>query len=102
MHRAVKVRLYPTLEQKTLLNQNMGAARWWYNYALNLCITTYNETGKGLSQIALVLPQLKFHEETKWLANCYSQVLQSTTLNLTKAFKNKGIRAPCSLKSKIS
>jgi len=90
MHRAVKVRLYPTDEQKTLLNQNMGAARWWYNHALNLCITTYKETGKGLSQIALnkVLPQLKKHEETKWLANCYSQVLQSTTLNLTKAFKN--------------
>ena len=25
---------------------------------------------------------------TKWLADCYSQVLQATTLNLTKAFKN--------------
>jgi putative transposase len=68
----------------------MGAARWWWNYALNLCNETYKETGKGLSQIALnkVLPQLKKADDTKWLAECYSQVLQSTTLNLTKAFKN--------------
>lgn len=68
----------------------MGAARWWWNYALNLCNETYKETGKGLTQIALnkVLPKLKKSENTAWLGECYSQVLQSTTLNLTKAFKN--------------
>lgn len=68
----------------------MGAARWWWNYALNLCNETYKETGKGLTQIALnkVLPKLKKSEETAWLKECYSQVLQSTTLNLTRAFKN--------------
>lgn len=68
----------------------MGAARWWWNYALNLSNQTYKETGKGLTQIALnqVLPKLKNSEETAWLKECYSQVLQSTTLNLTKAFKN--------------
>jgi putative transposase len=90
MHRAIKVKLNPTPEQATQLDQVMGCSRWWYNYALNLCITTYRETGKGLSQIALnkELPKLKKQEETKWLADCYSQVLQATTLNLTKAFKN--------------
>jgi putative transposase len=77
----------------------MGAARWWWNYALNLCNETYKETGKGLTQIALnkVLPLLKKSEETAWLGECYSQVLQSTTLNLTKAFKNffeKRVRYP--------
>lgn len=68
----------------------MGCARWWWNYALNLCNETYKETGKGLTQIALnkVLPKLKKAEDTAWLGECYSQVLQSTTLNLTKAFKN--------------
>ncbi len=68
----------------------MGCARWWWNYALNLCNQTYKETGKGLGRVALnsVLPQLKKDKETEWLGDCYSQVLQSTTLNLTKAFKN--------------
>lgn len=46
--------------------------------------------GKGLGQVALnaLLPKLKKAEGTLWLANCYSQVLQATTLNLTTAYKN--------------
>ncbi|MDJ0741909.1 MAG: RNA-guided endonuclease TnpB family protein [Xenococcaceae cyanobacterium MO_167.B27] len=90
MHRAIKIRIYPTSEQSQKLSQVMGCARWWWNYALNLCNQTYKDTGKGLGRTALnsVLPQLKKAEETEWLGECYSQVLQSTTLNLTKAFKN--------------
>ncbi|PSF33074.1 transposase [Aphanothece hegewaldii CCALA 016] len=90
MYRAVKVRIYPTPEQSQKLSQVMGCARFWWNYALNLCNQTYKETGFGLTQIALnkVLPKLKKEKETAWLGECYSQVLQSTTLNLTKAFKN--------------
>ena len=89
-HQAVKVRLYPTIEQQEILAQHFGCARWWWNYALNLCIQTYQATGKGLNQVALnrFLPQLKKQEETKWLSECYSQVLQATTLNLTTAYKN--------------
>ncbi|NET43557.1 MAG: IS200/IS605 family element transposase accessory protein TnpB [Okeania sp. SIO2B3] len=90
MYRAIKVRIYPSAEQSQKLTQVMGCARWWWNYALNLCNETYQQTGKRLSQVALnqVLPKLKKSEETAWLKECYSQVLQSTTLNLTKAFKN--------------
>ena len=90
LHRAIKVRIYPNLEQAQKLSQVMGSARWWWNYALNLCNQTYKDTGKGLSRTALnsVLPKLKKAEETQWLKDCYSKVLQSTTLNLTKAFKN--------------
>jgi putative transposase len=90
LHKAVKVRLYPTLEQQTLLSQHFGCARWWWNYALNKSIETYKETGKSLGQSALnaFLPKLKKAEETIWLSECYSQVLQATTLNLTTAYKN--------------
>jgi putative transposase len=90
LHKAVKVRLYPTPEQQVLLSQHFGCARWWWNYALNKSIETYKETGKSLGQSALnaLLPQLKKAEETIWLSECYSQVLQATTLNLTTAYKN--------------
>src|SRR5919202_1391826 len=90
LHKAVKVRLYPTLEQQTLLAQHFGCSRWWWNYALNKSIETYKETGKSLGQSALnaFLPKLKKAEETLWLSECYSQVLQATTLNLTTAYKN--------------
>ncbi len=89
-HQAVKVRIYPTEEQKQVLAQHFGCSRWWWNFALNLSIETYQQTGKGLTRAALnaYLPKLKKMEETEWLSECYSQVLQSTTLNLTTAFKN--------------
>ncbi|MCG6138051.1 MAG: transposase [Nostoc sp. LLA-1] len=90
LHKAVLVRLYPSEEQKIQLAQTFGCARWWWNHALNKSIETYKETGKGLSRLALnaFLPTLKKAEDTIWLADCYSQVLQATTLNLTTAYKN--------------
>ncbi len=77
MHKAIKVRLYPKNSQSQQLSQNMGCARFWYNYALNLCNETYKATGKGLTQIALnkYLPIPKKQEDTEWLKDCYSQVL---------------------------
>jgi len=90
LHKAVQVRIYPSKGQETQLAQAFGCARWWWNYALNKSIETYKETGKGLSRAALnaFLPLLKKAEDTIWLGDCYSQVLQTTTLNLTTAYKN--------------
>ncbi len=90
LHKALQVPLYPTKEQQILLAQTFGYARWWWNYALNKSIEAYKETGKGLGRSALnaLLPALKKAEDTEWLADCYSQVLQATTLNLTTAYKN--------------
>ncbi len=90
LRKVVQVRLYPSVEQEIQLAQTFGCARWWWNYALNKSIEIYKETGKGLSRVALnaFLPALKKAEETVWLADCYSQVLQATTLNLTTAYKN--------------
>jgi putative transposase len=87
---AVKVRLYPTDEQIQVLAQHFGCARWWWNYGLNQCIETYKATGKGLSQSGLnsLLPKLKKEKETQWLGDCYSQVLQSVSLNLSRAYQN--------------
>ncbi len=86
-----KIRIYPTNEQKQQLARAMGCCRWWWNYALNKSIETYKETGKGLSRSALnaLLPNLKKQEETEWLAtDVYSQSLQQTSLNLSRAFIN--------------
>jgi putative transposase len=88
LRRAVKVRIYPTDEQKQILAQHFGCARWWWNYALNQSIETYKATGKSLSQSGLnsLLPALK--KEFEWLGECYSQVLQSVSLNLSRAYQN--------------
>ncbi len=89
IRQAQKVRIYPTDEQKQQLAGAMGCCRWWWNYALNKSIETYKETGKGLSRSGLnaLLPNLK--KEHEWLkTEVYSQSLQQTSLNLSRAFIN--------------
>ncbi len=88
MRNVVKVRIYPTPEQQELLAQSFGCARWFWNNSLALNNETYKATGKGLSRQGYNdrLPALK--TEYPWLKDCYSQVLQSVSLNLSRAFIN--------------
>ncbi len=88
MYKAYKYRIYPTSEQETLLAKSFGCARWFWNYALNLCQETYKNTGKGLTRgyIQGLLPVLK--KEYEWLKDPYSQCLQVVALNLSTAYKN--------------
>ena len=86
---AQKIRLYPTTEQQQQLAKAMGCSRFWWNHALNICNLTYKETGLGISRAGLnaLLPKLK--KEYEWLkTDVYSQSLQQTTLNLSRAFIN--------------
>ena len=99
MYRAYKYRISPTSEQETLLAKSFGCARWFWNYALNLCQETYKNTGKALSRGDRqgLLPALK--KEDEWLKEPYSQCLQVVALNLSTAYKNffdkkNGIQAP--------
>jgi len=88
MYKAYKYRIYPTDEQDVLLAKSFGCARWFWNYALNLCQETYKNTGKGLSRAYIqgLLPALK--KEYEWLKEPYSQCLQVVALNLSTAYKN--------------
>jgi putative transposase len=88
MYKAYKYRIYPTSEQEILLAKSFCCARWFWNYALNLCQETYKNTGKGLSRgyIQGLLPALK--KEYEWLKDAYSQCLQVVALNLSTAYKN--------------
>lgn len=89
MLKAIKVRLYPTIEQEEALAKSFGCARWYWNYALNACIQHYEQTGKSLLMKTYkgMLPQLKV--EYPWLkTDCYSSVLQCVAINLNKAYTN--------------
>ncbi len=90
MRNVVKVRLYPTPEQKHSLAKAFGSCRWLWNYCLAENNRIYRETGKGVSAITMKkwIPQLKRKEETEWLSETYSQCLQSSVINLGIAYKN--------------
>jgi transposase len=76
--KAFKYRIYPTLEQKELIHQHFGCARWIYNYALNKKIVAFQAEKKSLSRfdIQAEIPSLKKDENTNWLKNVNSQTLQ--------------------------
>ncbi|RMF22082.1 MAG: transposase [Cyanobacteria bacterium J083] len=90
MLRVVKVRIYPTEQQKVSLAKAFGTTRWVWNHFLALTNQTYKETGKGIAKYDMIkqLPKLKKQEETEWLSETYSQSLQSVCLNLSRAFVN--------------
>ena len=90
MLQVVKVRIYPSQQQKVSLAKAFGTTRWVWNHFLALTNQTYKETGKGISKYDMIkeLPKLKKQEETEWLTQTYSQSLQSVCLNLSRAFVN--------------
>lgn len=83
-----KIRIYPNPKQEESLAKAFGCARWLWNNSLAETQKVYQETGKGLGQFALNkrLPELK--KEYEWLAETHSQVLQSVSLNMSRAFVN--------------
>lgn len=85
---ATKIRIYPNAAQAEKLAKAFGCARWYWNNSLAETQRLYKETGKGLGQYALNarLPSLK--QEYDWLGDTHSQVLQSVSLHLSRAFVN--------------
>jgi putative transposase len=97
MHKSYKFRLEPTDKQAKALAYIAGSCRFVYNYFLsiqkklyekrkatgdeNIKFLTYPETSR-------ILTQLKQEEETKWLKNPSSHVLQQTLIDLNKAIIN--------------
>ena len=90
MLKAIKVRLYPSQDQENYIANLLGCCRFAYNSCLDYKIKTYNKTKESVSfgQIGKHLVQLKQNEETSWLKNVHSKVLQQTLINLEKAYKN--------------
>lgn len=86
--KAFKYRIYPTVEQKELIHQHFGSARWIYNYALNKKMVAYQTEKKSLSRfdIQAEIPLLKKDEKTEWLKNVNSQTLQASLEHLDKAY----------------
>lgn len=89
MRSAMKVRIYPSEEQKQSLAKQFGCSRFWWNRSLALHLRHRANNGRWLKRTELnaMLPQLK--KELPWLkTDCYSQVLQATSKHLEQALKN--------------
>jgi putative transposase len=90
MLKAIKIRLYPTQEQENYISQFLGSCRFVYNNCLALKIKNYNDDKKSTSfkELGKHLTGLKSQEETIWLKDVHSKVLQQSLINLEAAYKS--------------
>jgi len=89
MLKAYKYRIYPTQEQKELMQRIFGQVRFVYNLGLETKITNYNGNKKNIDMYDLV-KQIKELKDTEcsWLKESPSQALQMSVRNLDNAYTN--------------
>ena len=98
VNRALKVRIYPSQEQKTFLDKSLGCSRFFYNYRLNEQIEFYkNEIEPIKNNEKLKKEKYKsfkpttkkqFKEKFDFAKECSDDCLNSTERNLQSAFNN--------------
>ena len=76
MLKAFKYRLYPSNDQKLMLEKTFGCARLIYNLALECKIYAYQSTKKSPSRFELQKQLLDLKSEFQWLKEINSQSLQ--------------------------
>ncbi len=88
--RAFRYRWYPTTEQKKILAQTFGCARFVYNWGLRKRTDAYYNDGQRLSysDTSTMLTELKRQDEYTWLNDVSSVPVQQALRHLDKAFIN--------------
>jgi putative transposase len=87
--KSFKYRLYPSKEQKVLLEKHFNACRFIYNLALETKISAYNSNcNVNLSCYDLQKQLTDLKKDNVWLTEPSNQSLQQSISHLDKAFKN--------------
>jgi putative transposase len=88
--RSIKIRLYPTRGQETLIIKSLGADRWVFNRGLYLKRKRYEEFKENLSwiEISKMVTFWKKTEELSWLKEPSRSVLDHSLKKLDMAFNN--------------
>ena len=89
IRKAFRYRIKPTKEQKQKLVSFAGACRFVYNRGLANRKELYEKAKKSISYYEqnVELTQLKKQEDTSWLKDVHSQILQQSLQDLDKGFK---------------
>lgn len=99
--KAYKVELNPNNVQVTKLKQNIGSARWAYNWGLQRKIEEYQKNKKTPSSIGLHEELIRLKKtEIPWMYNSSKCSPQEALRDLDKAFSNFFIRCKKGYKTK--
>jgi len=86
--KAIKIKLYPSVEQVNYINNLLGSSRFVYNQCLSFKSVEYGlwNNSTGIKETGKHLTEMK--KDHKWLKDSHSKVLQQSVINLERAFKN--------------
>ena len=90
MYEAIVIRLFPTKSQAKLLWQNVGTARWTWNWGLSIQKKSYSENEKifDINELKRKFTEIRNSEEFKWLQEVSRQVEANVLIDLDKAYRN--------------
>ena len=83
--KGVKVRLYPTEEQKILIDKTFGCARFVYNQTLSDCKRSYEQSKHFPSKNERVKNLVSLKEKYEFLKEVDSSALQQSVRDFNKA-----------------
>lgn len=85
VHRANKIRIYPTQEQAKVLGQRLGASRFCWNECLKIWATEYEA---GRKPTGYSVAKLFRANRPEWFKETDASITDRVTANLQTAFKN--------------
>lgn len=89
MYLTCKIALQPNKEQEAFFWECANAARFIYNFSLNLKTEAYKTEGVSLdsNNITKYITQLKYTEQYNWLLNIPSETIKYAVKDMELAFK---------------
>ena len=88
MEYSYKFRIYPNIEQQTLIQKTFGCARFVYNHFLAQRIAEYKTTGKSPTRFQQDKFLTALKQEIDWLHEPDKCALQNALKDLDTAYKN--------------
>ena len=88
MEYSYKFRIYPTPEQKNLIQRTFGCCRFVYNHYLARRSELFNKSGSTMNYYACANDLTKLKREIEWLKEVDVTALQSSLRDLDTAYQN--------------
>ena len=90
MNNAYKIKLYPNIQQKELIDKTIGCSRFIFNQMLSERIIVYNDLKDDKEKLYAYKykTEKEYKKEFEWLKEVSCYALQQSRIDLETAYKN--------------
>lgn len=88
MFKRIKVKLYPTIKQKEMLDRHFNGYRFAYNLCLDYRKQLWDMRKISISGYDMQNELFQIRKESEWLSKCKAECIRDAALNVDKSFKS--------------